>query len=94
MFWKALLGLAIVYLSWRMWHGSGPLPGTPTPPPRPPMRPDEADARELLGVAAGAGEQDIRAAHRRLVATVHPDKGGSAELTRRVNEARDRLLKG
>jgi hypothetical protein len=95
MLWKALIGLAIAYLGWRMWHGWGrPLPGTPTPPPRAPMRPDEAEARELLGIAADAGEPEIRAAHRRLITAVHPDKGGSAELTRRVNAARDRLLKG
>ncbi|MEI9926517.1 MAG: J domain-containing protein [Sphingomonas sp.] len=35
----------------------------------------------------------IRAAHRRLAAAVHPDKGGSADLTRRINAARDTLLK-
>ena len=34
----------------------------------------------------------IRAAHRRLLAAVHPDRGGSADLTRRVNAARDLLL--
>ena len=94
MFWKALIGLAIAYLGWRMWHGWGPLPGTPTSPPRPPMRADEAEARELLGVDGAADAEEIRAAHRRLITAVHPDKGGSAELTRRVNAARDRLLKG
>ncbi len=34
----------------------------------------------------------VRAAHCRLVASVHPDRGGSAELARRVNAARDLLL--
>ncbi len=34
----------------------------------------------------------IRAAHPRLIAGVHPDRGGSAELARRVNAARDLLL--
>jgi DnaJ family protein C protein 19 len=50
------------------------------------------DARRLLGVAADASPADIRAAHRRLIARVHPDTGGSAELARRVNLARDTLL--
>lgn len=53
---------------------------------------DEAEARAVLGVAPDADADAIRAAHRRLVATVHPDVGGSAELARRVNAARDLLL--
>jgi DnaJ-domain-containing protein 1 len=61
------------------------------PAARPPL--GEAEAREILGVSATADAETIRAAHRRLVAAVHPDKGGSAELTRRINAARDRLLK-
>jgi len=51
-----------------------------------------ADARRLLGVSEGASLDDIRAAHRRLIARVHPDAGGSAELAERVNVARDTLI--
>ncbi|MDB5691227.1 MAG: molecular chaperone DnaJ [Alphaproteobacteria bacterium] len=50
------------------------------------------DARRLLGVADNASLAEIRAAHRRLIARVHPDAGGSAELARRVNLARDTLV--
>jgi hypothetical protein len=92
--WKLLAGFAVVYLGWRLWHGWGPLPGTPTPPPEPPMDREEAEARALLGVGRDAGPEEIRAAHRRLVADAHPDRGGSGELARRINAARDRLLKG
>lgn len=53
---------------------------------------DQAEARAILGVAADADADAIRAAHRRLVGAVHPDRGGSAELTRRINLARDVLL--
>jgi preprotein translocase subunit Sec63 len=53
---------------------------------------DQTEARAILGVAPDAGADDIRAAHRRLVSAVHPDRGGSAELTRRINIARDVLL--
>lgn len=53
----------------------------------------EAEAREILGVGPTADAEAIRAAHRRLVSAVHPDKGGSAELTRRINAARDTLLR-
>jgi len=51
-----------------------------------------ADARALLGVGEGASAEDIRAAHRRLIAKVHPDAGGSAGLAIRVNAARDALI--
>lgn len=53
----------------------------------------EDEARAILGVGADADAETVRAAHRRLVSAVHPDKGGSAELTRRINAARDTLLK-
>ena len=52
-----------------------------------------AEARQLLEVPIDATTEEIRAAHRRLIARVHPDVGGSADLTRRVNAARDTLLK-
>jgi curved DNA-binding protein CbpA len=54
------------------------------------MRPNEA--RTLLGLGEGASADDIRAAHRRLIAKVHPDAGGSAGLATRVNAARDALI--
>jgi hypothetical protein len=50
------------------------------------------DARRLLGVGPQASLADIRDAHRRLIARVHPDAGGSAELANRVNIARDTLV--
>ena len=50
------------------------------------------DARRLLGVPEGASIADIRAAHRRLIAKVHPDAGGSEELAQRINAARDALI--
>jgi DnaJ family protein C protein 19 len=54
------------------------------------MRPSEA--RTLLGVGENASAEDIRAAHRRLIAKVHPDAGGSTGLATRVNAARDALI--
>lgn len=51
------------------------------------------EARRLLDVPIDATPDEIRAAHRRLVARVHPDVGGSADLTRQVNAARDTLLR-
>lgn len=52
----------------------------------------EQAARKVLGVGVGADAEAIRAAHRRLIADAHPDRGGSAERTRAINQARDLLL--
>jgi DnaJ-class molecular chaperone len=53
-----------------------------------------AEARAILEVGAEAGTQEIVEAHRRLIAKVHPDAGGSAALAARVNAAREVLLTG
>lgn len=94
MLFKILAAVAVAWLGWRLWNGWGrPLPGIPKPAPRPPADPREAEARAVLGVAHDAGPDEIRAAHRRLITSIHPDRGGSPELTRQVNAARDMLLK-
>ena len=49
-------------------------------------------ARRLLGVSQQATRQDVLEAHRRLVATVHPDRGGTNAGVHEANEARDILL--
>ena len=49
-------------------------------------------ARKVLGVEAGAGREEIVAAHRRLTTLVHPDKGGSNAAMQEANAARDLLL--
>jgi hypothetical protein len=58
--------------------------------PRTDMTRDEALA--ILGLTTGATEEEIRAAHRRLILRVHPDAGGSADLAARINRAKDVLL--
>lgn len=78
---KLLLLAALAAAVWWWWTGRR------RPAPMPP-----AEARRLLGVGDEATLAEIREAHRRLIARVHPDAGGSAELATRVNEARDSLV--
>ena len=49
-------------------------------------------ARRLLEVPRVATASDIREAHRRKVALVHPDRGGRTEDLQELNAARDLLL--
>lgn len=50
------------------------------------------EARQILGVEPGASQQEIHQAWRRLIKGVHPDHGGSAFLTAKINAAKDALL--
>jgi DnaJ homolog subfamily C member 19 len=49
-------------------------------------------ARKLLAVRQGASRGEIIEAHKRLLAMVHPDKGGSDSQVHEANAARDLLL--
>jgi hypothetical protein len=96
------LGAIVMFgpLLWQQWKAAQRKPAGPgatggSPPPRRtggPMTRDEA--YQVLGLAPGANEADIRAAHRRLMRGAHPDSGGSDWLAARINQARDILLAG
>lgn len=87
---KLLIGSLVIWAGWLIWRGPGKRrpPGTPISV----VPPKIAEARRVLGVGDHADEAEIRAAYRRIAAAVHPDRGGSVELARQVNAARDILI--
>ncbi len=64
----------------------------PSPPERAATGMTRAEALKVLGLTEGASEEDIRAAHRRLMLQNHPDRGGTDYLASKINEAKDILL--
>ena len=52
------------------------------------------EAALILGVRETATAKRIKDAHRRMTRINHPDRGGSAFLTAKVNEAKEMLMKG
>jgi len=59
----------------------------------PPTRAQEVfNARKLLDVSADASREQIVEAHRRRIAQVHPDRGGTNSQVHEANAARDLLL--
>ncbi|RMA78862.1 DnaJ domain-containing protein [Umboniibacter marinipuniceus] len=51
-----------------------------------------SQALKILGLNDGATPEEIKSAHRELMAKYHPDRGGNEFLAAQINEARDQLL--
>ena len=83
--WSLMTGI-------RLWPGGRPDQESPPPRERPTSTMTRAEALKVLGLPDDASEDDIRAAHRKLIISNHPDKGGSDYLASKINEAKDVLL--
>lgn len=96
----ALVGVGVAALLWRfgiVGVAAGALAAglmwfAPWRAPAPKIDIDAEAARALLGVTAQASRADIRAAHRKLIAEAHPDRGDASDRAARLNAARDLLL--
>jgi DnaJ domain len=78
----------------RLWPAGRPDDGTGEAPRTQQSggKMSRAEALRVLGLPDRASEDDIRAAHRKLILSNHPDKGGSDYLASKINEAKDVLL--
>jgi hypothetical protein len=91
--WRGVLftssrsGQAAAFFDELWWERYGSAQGA-TPKEHMPL----AEARALLGLPRNYTRADIIRAFRKAAFKAHPDVSGSAELFRRVVEARDRLL--
>lgn len=54
---------------------------------------NETEAYAILGLGPNASDEEIVAAHRRLIQKLHPDRGGNEYLATQLNLAKDALLK-
>lgn len=81
--------LVLIVIVWRWALGQWPWDALKPPPTR-----SQAifKARKVLRVEADASRDDILAAHKKLVAKVHPDRGGNSAAVHEANDARDLLL--
>lgn len=86
---KFAIILAVVCLLWRWALGQWPWQMLAGPPSR---EQKIAAARKTLGVKRFASRDDILSAHKKRIAQVHPDRGGTNADVHEANDARDLLL--
>ena len=53
---------------------------------------DREQAFKVLGLNSDSTDQEIKTAYHKLIRNLHPDRGGSAYLAAKINEAKDILL--
>lgn len=74
-------------LGWRFArfasHGAKPGPTTGM---------SEREALDILGLRPGATDKEIVQAHKKKMKENHPDRGGSEDLAKKINMAKDHLM--
>lgn len=83
--------LLVSYLQQR-FPGEGSFEGQAPPGNPGSAQMNRAEALAVLGLDEEATEEDIVAAHRKLMQKLHPDRGGNDYLAAKVNQAKDLLL--
>jgi hypothetical protein len=84
---RLLIIALLVVIGWRLLIGRWPWQ------PKSLVRDRKlGEARRLLGLGPAASREEVRSAHRRLLASVHPDRGGSSAQVHEADAARDLLL--
>jgi len=73
------------------WRAQADQAGPSSSGPAPGAMPED-EALMVLGLTKGASRDDIKAAYRRLMTQLHPDRGGSDYLAAKINAAKDVLL--
>jgi hypothetical protein len=91
-FGLALVGIASPFGQSFGWPGSKSQDQNHQVPERAGAKMTASEALAVLGLRQGASSDEIKAAHRRLMKELHPDKGGSEYLAVKVNQAKDVLL--
>jgi hypothetical protein len=86
---RLLLFAAVISLVVRVVTGRWPWDYMSAKPTRPQA---VLRARKLLAVDGDASRGDILEAHRRRLAVIHPDRGGTNDQVHEANAARDLLL--
>ena len=89
--WALLTGTTPPWM--RFPQGNRDTGGSREAPPARRGAMSRSEALKVLGLEEGATDDQIRAAHRRLILQIHPDKGGTSYLAAKINEAKDVLLK-
>ncbi|HEY7808226.1 MAG TPA: molecular chaperone DnaJ [Croceibacterium sp.] len=84
---KLIVLAALAAIVWKMATGRWPWESNDSA-----RRQAMTRARKLLGVRPSAGRTEIIEAHKRLIAMVHPDRGGTNDQVHEANAARDLLL--
>jgi hypothetical protein len=84
---KLIALAALIVIGWKLFTGRWPWE-----PKRSVRAQAVFRARKLLGVSARATREEVLTAHKRLVALVHPDRGGTSDQVHEANAARDILL--